>query len=235
MKLDFRLVKFTNYSDDFINGKLYLNSLEYYRGIESIINKTNAERNSAINDFREGAVASVNKKDLYKFNIDWEKEITDNIIGNVYLLSEALKYIKVLCFYAFMYDKDSKTVFAPSEKLSQFGATEAIIIIDTIEFFERIRRALDKRKTKIIAANHKFVNYYKDDEKTKILGAFNKREDFLWQQEYRFMFVEESFSLEPTILEIGDISDITIRVKTKDFLEDTISIWKKYEEIFMTR
>lgn len=233
MKLDFRLVKFTNYSDDFINGKLYLNSLEYYRGIESIINKTSVERNSAINDFREGAVASVNKKDLHKFNINWGKEITNNIIGNVYLLSETLKYIKVLCFYAFMYDKDSKTVFAPSEKLSQFGATEAIIIIDTIEFFERVRRALDKRKTKIIAANHKFVDYYKDDEETKILGAFNKREDFWWQQEYRFMFVEEPFSLEPTVLEIGDISDITIRIKTKDFLENITFIWKQYEEKFV--
>ena len=233
MKLDFRLVKFTNYSDDFINGKLYFNSLEYYRGIENIINKTSVERNSAINDFREGAVASVNKKDLHKFNINWGKEITNNIIGNVYLLSETLKYIKVLCFYAFMYDKDSKTVFAPSEKLSQFGATEAIIIIDTIEFFERVRRALDKRKTKIIAANHKFVDYYKDDEETKILGAFNKREDFWWQQEYRFMFVEEPFSLEPTVLEIGDISDITIRIKTKDFLENITFIWKQYEEKFV--
>ena len=233
MNLDFRLIKFTNYGDDFVKGKLYLNSLEYYRGIESVINKTAVERNTAINDYREGAVASVNVNDLHKFNLNWGKEITDNLVGNVYLLSETLKYIKLLCFYAFMYDKETHTVFAPSEKLYTFETNEAIIITDTNEFFERVKSALNKRKTTIIAANHKFVDYYDDDETTKILGAFNKTADFWWQQEYRFMFVEEPFSLEPTILEIGDISDITIRIATKDFLGDVLSVWKKHKSMFL--
>ncbi|MBQ8689425.1 MAG: hypothetical protein IJ515_03580 [Clostridia bacterium] len=149
------------------------------------------------------------------------------------MLSETLKYIKLLCFYAFMYDKETHTVFAPSENLYTFEADEAIIITDTNEFFERVKLALDKRKTKIIAANHKFVDYYDDDETTKILGAFNKTADFCWQQEYRFMFIEEPFSLKPTILEIGDISDITIRVNTKDFLGDVLSVWEKYKSIFL--
>ena len=132
-----------------------------------------------------------------------------------------------------MYDKETHTVFAPSENLYTFEADEAIIITDTNEFFERVKLALDKRKTKIIAANHKFVDYYDDDETTKILGAFNKTADFCWQQEYRFMFIEEPFSLKPTILEIGDISDITIRVNTKDFLGDVLSVWEKYKSIFL--
>ncbi|MBR3875152.1 MAG: hypothetical protein IKJ25_00050 [Clostridia bacterium] len=233
MNLDFRLIKFTNYGDDFVKGKLYLNSLEYYRGIESVINKTAVERNTAINDYREGAVASVNVNDLHKFNINWEKEITDNIVGNVYLLSEILKYVKVLCFYAFKYDKDTHIALAPSKKIYTFGANEAIIITNTNEFLERVKSALDKRKTKIIAANHKFVDYYDDDETTKILGAFNKTADFWWQQEYRFMFIEEPFSLEPTILEIGDISDITIRVPTKDFLGNVLSVWEKHKPMFL--
>ena len=132
-----------------------------------------------------------------------------------------------------MYDKETHTVFAPSEKPYAFEANEAIIITDTNDFFERVKSALDKRKTKIIAANHKFVDYYDDDETTKILGAFNKTADFWWQQEYRFMFVEEPFSLEPTILEIGDISDITIRIATKDFLGDVLSVWKKNKSMFL--
>ena len=54
MNLNFRLIKFTNYGDDFVKCKLHLNSLEYYSGIESAINKPDGERNTAIKDYHEG-------------------------------------------------------------------------------------------------------------------------------------------------------------------------------------
>ncbi len=66
MNLDFKLIKFTNHAEELLKGNLYLNSLEYYRGIEKVIAGEIVDRNTAINDYLEGSVASINKEDLEK-------------------------------------------------------------------------------------------------------------------------------------------------------------------------
>lgn len=231
MAFDFKLVKFTNYGDDFSKGNLYLNSLEYYRGVEKILNGHIEERNDAINDYIEGSVASVNVKDLHKFGIDFGEEIKKNLVGNVHLLSEELKYLKLLCLYAFCYDKENNRIFQPNEKLYTFGAREAVIITDTDEFVKRMHVALNKRDTNIISMKCGLVDYYDNDDKTKILGPFNKKADLVWQQEFRFIFQESSTNIDPTILCIGDISDIIVRITAKEFVEDIVSFYLNNKNI----
>ena len=106
MNLKHKLIKFTNYGDNFLKGNIYLNPLEYYRGVKEIIKGNIGERNSAINDFLECPVASVNVEDWLDFWLDFGNEIKNNLIRNVHLLSEDLKFIKLLCLYVFLYDKE---------------------------------------------------------------------------------------------------------------------------------
>ena len=75
-------------------------------------------------------------------------------------------------------------------------------------------------------------DYYENDEHTKLLGPFNKTTDFKWQNEFRFAFYEEPVSLEPTILKIGDISDLAIKVDVEYFLDNTIDFFEEYIQIF---
>lgn len=232
MSLKHKLVKFTNYGDDFLKGNLFLNPLEYYRGVEDVINGNTNERNVAINDYLEGSVASVNVNDLSKFGLEFGDEIKNNLVGNVHLLSEDLKFVKLLCLYVFLYDKERRAILPPDKKISTFNAKEAIIIHNVDEFETRIKTALDKRETSIVGVKQGFVDYYENDEHTKLLGPFNKTTDFKWQNEFRFAFYEEPVSLEPTILKIGDISDIAIKVDVEYFLDNTIDFFEEYIQIF---
>ena len=232
MSLEHKLIKFTNYGDDFLRGKIYLNPLESYRGVEEIIKGNIGERNSAINDFLEGSIASVNVNDWAEFGLDFGDEIKDNLIGNVHLLSENLKFTKLLCLYVFLYDKEKMAILPPDNRLKTFNAKEAVVIYDVKEFESRIRKTLDKQETNIIGVKRGFVDYYENDANTKLLGPFKKTSNFEWQNEFRFAFYENPVSLEPTILKIGDISDIAIKVEAKIILEDTVEFFKQHIHIF---
>lgn len=232
MSLKFKLVKFTNYGDEFLKGNLFLNPLEYYRGVEEVLNGNIGERNDAINDYLEGSVASVNANDLSKFGLNFGDEIKNNLVGNVHLLSEDLKFVKLLCLYVFLYDKERRAILPPDKQIHTFNANETIIIHNVHEFESRIKKALDKRETSIVGVKRGFVDYYENNEHTKLLGPFNKTTDFKWQNEFRFAFYEEPVSLEPTILKIGDISDIAIKIDTEYFVDNTIDFFKQYIHMF---
>lgn len=234
MSIDFRFIKFTNYANELLEGKIYLNSLEYYRGIEKILKGGIEDRNIAINDFWEGSVASVNSNDLTSFGLgDLEKEFKDSLVGNVHLLSEGMKYLKLFCLYALLIDEEKKIVIAPSKKLYQFACEHAVIINDVNQFRQRLFASLEngREKYKITEVKGDLVNYYDNDDKTRILGPFHKRADFWWQHEFRLVFKEVSPNLNPMIIDIGDISDIACCVKTKELLDNPQTMFLNYRVI----
>ena len=234
MSIDFRFIKFTNYANELLEGKIYLNSLEYYRGIEKILKGGIEDRNIAINDFWEGSVASVNSNDLTSFGLgDLEKEFKDSLVGNVHLLSEGMKYLKLFCLYALLIDEEKKIVIAPSKKLYQFACEHAVIINDVNQFRQRLFASLENGREKYTITEVKgdLVNYYDNDDKTRILGPFHKRADFWWQHEFRLVFKEVSPNLNPMIIDIGDISDIACCVKTKELLDNPQTMFLNYRVI----
>ncbi len=233
MSIDFRWIKFTNYADDLIKGKIYLNPLEYYRGIEKVISGNfddTENKNIAINDYLEGSVASVNPKDLERFGLDWDDEIKNALVGNVHLLSDDFKHLKVFCLYTFIFDIEKMIAIKPSQRINLFENKYAVIINDTEEFIKRIVNCLKNNNGygKIMAFKGEFVRYYENDEKTKLLSVFNKTNDFEWEHEFRFIFPEKALNLEPIILQIGDISDITTVVIVEDFLNSPETIFPDY-------
>lgn len=234
MNLDFKLIKFTNYAEELLKGNLYLNSLEYYRGIEKVIAGETVDRNTAINDYLEGSIASINKDDLEKIGMsDLYNAVGDALIGNVYLLSEGAKFLKVFCLYAFIFDDETKITFTPSPKLFQFGSKYAVIINDVEEFMKRIINGLELQKDtfNITSMQSGFVEYYDNDEKTKVLGPLHKVANFWWQHEFRMIFTQGNPDLEPVTLQIGDISDIAFRVDAETLINSPNVVFNEFEFI----
>lgn len=63
------------------------------------------------------------------------------------------------------------------------------------------------------------VRYYMYDDTSQNLGPFKKLSSYSWQNEYRLIAEPLEYKLEPLILNVGDLSDITIIGSTKKLIE----------------
>lgn len=237
MSIDYKWIKFTNFGDEVLKGLIYLNPLEYYRGIEKIINgdiDKSEKRNDAINDYLEGSVASVNPDDLEEYGLGFLDDVKNDLVGNVHLLSEDLKYLKVFCLYTLLFDPENKVVWMPSERVRQFGHQFAVVIHNPDAFAQRIIACLEKNNGygRIIAFNGDFVQYYDNDSRTKRLGVYNKTAEFEWEHEFRFIFPEREPNLDPIILDIGNITDIATIISVEEFMKRPQLLFPDYRIMY---
>ena len=233
MGIKFELIKFTNFADDIIKGRIYMNPLEYYRGIERILNgDIDNNRNSAINDYIEGSIGNIHKNDLEKIGLDFPKEVKDALIGGVQLLSENLKYLKIFSLYMFIYD-DKCVAVHPNKKLLEFGANKAVIIKNFDEFKKRFARALKQKQQEkgLLSCCAHPIDYYDSLSEYRKLEPFNKDIHFWWQHEFRIIVEEKTSNLNPLVIEIGDISDIAVCVEAKTLIESPALIYPQYSFI----
>lgn len=110
------------------------------------------------------------------------------------------------------------------DKLREFDE-EALLIYDTTEFVQRIENAA---KSQGYELNHSIVNYY--DPSTDNMNllydlvrgmeniVFWKRDEYRYQQEIRFVIQRGNLQDDHLVLEVGDISDISMRLSIKDML-----------------
>lgn len=234
MGIKYELIKFTNFADDIIKGRIYMNPLEYFRGIEQILNgNIKNDRNSAINDFVEGSIGNIHKNDLGKIGIDFSNEIKDALIGGVQLLSEDLKYLKIFSLYIFLFDDNSKIAVKPNKKIFEFAANKAVIIKNTEEFKNRFISALEinKEEKGLFSCAAQPIEYYDSRSEFGKLGPFNKDINYCWQHEFRIIVEEKTPNLNPLIIDIGDISDIAICVDTKSLIETPELLYPEYKFI----
>lgn len=237
MSIGYKWIKFTNYADELLNGLIYLNPLEYYRGIEKIIDgdiDKSEKRNDAINDYLEGSIASVSPDDLDKYGLGFLNEVKDALVGGVHLLSEDLKYLKVFCLYTLLFDSENKIVWIPSEKVRKFGHQYAVFIYNPDAFVKRIIDCLDKHNGygKFVAFNGNFVRYYNNDSCTKRLGVYNKSAEFEWEHEFRFIFPEQEPNLDPIVLDIGSIEDIATVLPIDELTEQLQLLFPDYQMMY---
>ena len=116
----------------------------------------------------------------------------------------------------------------------KFGDT-ALVIKDFGEF---IRRAVNAAKDRGYELHHREASYYdeKDEvqmEMTDCLTrglyhiAFYKRERYRHQQEYRLAVNKERTGEDHIELDIGDISDISVKVSTEQILDEGIDLMNR--------
>lgn len=215
----FPLIKFK--SEEIIKslqgGKIYLNSLKWFRDYE------NENGDTLVGDNYEGML-HVNDGQLIN------KETGEHISLNDNLISTTSSNAFVYCM-TFISPNINEFTFSELQKedLKTFGDT-ALVILDSEEFINRIKQKAAENGYSLLC---NIVQYY--DEETdnaniwfSLLNnidniAFWKRKSYSHQQEFRFVISNAECIEDHIELEIGDISDISEVYKTEQVLNAQIN------------
>jgi hypothetical protein len=199
----------------FRSGVIYMNSLEYFRGLE--------DEYKGRGDLFEGTYSLIAKEDfdasLPQLGINFSASAGKWIVGGISLLDEELKYYKAFCMYRLECDFNKKRVGHIDARISNFGDT-FVLLFNLEEFKRRIIAELGTGTYNVLGFAGQCVEYYKYDAPSQKLGPFRKLESYKWQNEYRLIAEPIEPTLDPLILNIGDISDISIIGSTSRLIKE---------------
>ena len=218
----FLLVKFFNevsHAADFVNGKIWLNPLSYFKALETNDDSGRADRH-------EGTIAWL-QPDQGRLVIDGI-DITEDLAGPIEMQKNWLNSLYVYCLHAvhsgnIALDKLTndnieclRSEFKIPDACLSFGKY-AVVVKDVPEFVRRIEAV-------IYAENYRWkrrlVRYYDPDSFhghfNDMESIFRKQIKYSYQREYRFAIDSGLTSDCPLILDIGDIKDIAELVNSAD-------------------
>jgi hypothetical protein len=180
-----------NILDAFENGTIYLNTAQYFRGIED---------NELRGDKFEGASRIVNSlPGTFQIlgiegNFNYIKahyvQSYPEILGNIYSL---------YCISSHGFSDPLS--FSIDERNSRFG-THCLLIKDCQYFLNKIQEALINSGRSF---THGFIEYYNKETISKDLTLFEKPNEFEYQKEFRFYVANDK--LEPIKIRIGSLQN----------------------------
>ena len=214
MKMIFFFVKFFDdekYVNDFISGKLFANRLSYFKNIEK-------DEYVSRGDRHEGVVNWL-QPDRVRLAIDGQ-DITGDLAGPVGVQMNWLGHLNVFCIYAAHSGDfrglssenigDFKKQLMISEDCLKLGKY-AVVITNVSKFIGRIETAAKARSYRVCRG---LVEYYNPET---FHGSFSgkeaifmKRDEYSYQKEYRLAIDTGVQGNNPIILDIGDITDISM-------------------------
>mgnify|MGYP007002430185 CR=1 FL=1 len=216
------LMKFTSkvqYQQDFLDGRLYFNELDWFAKCE---NRGQGDRN-------EGAslVENYSNTDYQSLNIevidgevllvqrDYSKAPEAYKPSTVHFFSSAEnRKVKIICLYTSFLDVKNATVqdFPPNMK-DEFG-NYGILILNRFELFNRLAKAIAE-KADCSSGLMGFVNYVELEPGINEWHPFKKEKmRFGYQNEFRVAF--KSDRQGAVILDIGSVRDIAVPVLAED-------------------
>lgn len=194
-------------------GHLYMNTLKYFRELESQGDALRADRHEGASHCEQIEAGS-------KFEVELEGKwipIGGIQSGQIISFDNTKDTTKVYCMYALR-----ESSYGLVDPLNfQFGDSYAVLIQGD-DFLDRVHTTAIRQKLDI---NWGLVNYVDRKTYTGPMGSYSKFSDFDYQSEFRITI--ESQSERPLSLYIGDISDISqigplpelnkrIRIKQKE-------------------
>lgn len=204
------------YASDFRSGKLFANRISYFRHLEE-------EEESNRGDIHDGVVSWF-QPDQIKLEINGIT-LTD-LAGPVSVKMNWHDHLNIFCIYA-AHSGEYKNL--SHENLGDFKkqleipgdclklGKYAVVVTNVTQFFERVKAATEKNN---YGLNARLVDYYNPDTFSGTFGeeeaVFNKRNEYRHQKEYRFAFDTGVTGTKPLLLDIGDISDITMLCNVAD-------------------
>lgn len=204
------------YAEDFIKGKLFSNRLSFFR-------KYKEDKSANRGDKHEGVV-DWHQPDQIRIEING-RVITD-LAGPVMTRMNWQDHLNVFCIYAaHSVDfeeiseetiEDFKKQISIPEEFENLGEY-AVIITNVNKFIERVKAAVSSKN---YGLNAGLVEYYDptsfNGSFSEVESIFRKRDEYKHQKEYRFSFDTGVAGTDPLILNIGDISDITMQCKVSE-------------------
>lgn len=146
-----KYVSSEKYANDFLNGILYMNSLEYFWNEYNTAKSPLGVQGQA--DLFEGNYCNV---DVSSFG--FPKDFCDALVADVSIRAEGYKYCHVHCYYRLDYTMNEPIIsYYINPLMNDFGEY-VIIIEDEKEFLERVNRAITAKELKYLCGN---VRYHK--------------------------------------------------------------------------
>lgn len=198
----------TKYMEDFLDGKLFMNTLAYFRTVEDNEDANRGDKYEAVIGWHQPSQISIKINDY---------EIKD-LASPVCIQMSHHEKINLFCLYAaHSGDFDSVTketlhlleeqmrIHEDCEKLG----SHAVIVTNASLFIERVRDAVQEKGFQGSAG---LVEYYDPDifsgQFSDRDSIFRKRREYSHQSEYRFALKAENEDVGPIILDVGTLRDI---------------------------
>ena len=225
MRTTLFLVKFfgkETYADDFVRGQIFANRLSKFKQAEDSEDSDKSGRM----DRHESTTAWLQPgKCSVKIN---GMDISDDLAGPLQVQMDWLNHLNVFCVHAAhsgdlnLASLSNDNVEALRQELTippkclDLGKY-AVVVMNVPEFVKRMR---DSARAKGYGIRYGLVQYYDpetfhgnfDDEE----AAFRKQNRYSFQREFRFAMNSGSLGEEPLVMDIGDISDITLQLKSSE-------------------
>ncbi len=200
------------YADRFRRGELYCNRIKHFK-------------KTGVDDY-EGDILMW--PDRFSLSIVGEPlpVLTRDDLGVPLRASlDRIGNLNVFCMHGIYSNGNPQTTKQFKEQLEisdrcveDFGE-HAVMLTNGKEFFTRVREAARRMGYR---SARRLVKYYQDIHPalaSDLDGAFYKRKKYSYQREYRIAISTGTVGYDPLVLNIGDISDITAYVKTRDINE----------------
>ncbi|HTD39505.1 MAG TPA: hypothetical protein VK671_02710 [Mucilaginibacter sp.] len=191
-----------NITDLFDNGTIYLNPLQYFRGVEDTeLRGDRYEGVSQIKNYPPGSfeIPAINFKGKY-INIHLKNAVAQ-VLGNIYSL---------YCISSFAIPNPIE--FSIDQRVNGFGS-HCLMVNDNVEFLNRIEKALQKMNLKFC---HGFVTYYDRYAINGEVTFFQKPQEFAYQNEFRIYV--KSNTTRPLVLKIGNLKNIAQIIPTSEVI-----------------
>ncbi|EIO4061340.1 hypothetical protein LQK59_004357 [Vibrio vulnificus] len=215
-----KLFEKQQHAEDFVNGKLFMNTIKSFKDYRD-------ENGELRGDDHEGVIAMYQPSQFSEIKISDISISSSELASPLLLHSDDLLSRNVFCIYSLNsrgHDRISaETIMEFKQTLqlhqSCFGlGNYCVVVINTQEF---IKRCKDNITRLGIHGSLGLVDYFDENECHGGLPekkwGYQKRSIFKEQREYRIMIDLERENPAPYILDIGDLSDITILTTPSEF------------------
>lgn len=173
------LLKFISnkaYADDFMRGKLYMNSLEYFWNeyrLEVAKKKKDEIKNFTNKSFNENTLISMEENivpgqmDLFEgicgtvknaSTLGFEQDFCDVLASDISLRAEGYRYCNVHCYYRMDYwYQNDKILLNLNPEMENFGEYVAIID-DEIKFLSLVNRAMNRQSYQYLCGSVRYLH-----------------------------------------------------------------------------
>lgn len=241
----FSLIRFferQEYMEEFLDGKLYMNSLGHFWKI----GQPNPQ-----DDLAEGLVSTMSSVDVDRqFGTKYTEAFGNHILAPFMNRAEGFQYVHVLCFFMHEYDANARKALRVPESMKNFGQY-AICIKNMEEFTNRLFQK--------IKGNNQYglmgpITYHPMNEILEYEDCFDKSNVHRNEQEWRFALIpdfEEAKKIAAdrkaklnemlmknehdidlingydnhVYFEVGDLRDIADVIDVRSFINDPGSVY----------
>lgn len=213
----FKVFERKEYAEQFLNGEIFFNPLTNFT---KYIHKERGDRYEG-SDY----IGNKHTTEIFMKIPNQDEPITinkSNGLKSVRVSLDNNQFKKICCLYAItrleMFNKQN---FKIDKKMLKFGG-HVVQIINSKKFLKRFKSKLDERQCKY---KYGLVDYVDLNHYSGKWNAFKKPEDYIHQNEFRFMFVSSHTNAEK--INLGDISNIAKLKSMETFLDTDIQIQNK--------